>query len=173
MTVSAREPAIHPLDPLSAEELERAVRILRDEGDLGDATRLIALELLEPDKHALGGEVARRAFAVLLEPDTARTREVVMSLAAGAVESRTDVPGVHPAIHPDEAVEAEAHAVAMTDDIDRLDVRGDVSWHRADVLRTLGRGGEADEALRVGIEAFERNGFGPSAEMLRGLLARA
>jgi len=73
----------------------------------------------------------------------------------------------------EEADRLSAHAVAMAEHIDRLDVRGDVAWHRADVLRALGRGGEADEALRVGIEAFERKGFGPSAEMLRGLLARA
>jgi hypothetical protein len=70
----------------------------------------------------------------------------------------------------EEADRLSAHAVAMTADIDRLDVRGDVAWHRADVLRALGRGGEADETLQVGIEAFERKGFGPSAEKLRGLL---
>jgi tetratricopeptide (TPR) repeat protein len=70
----------------------------------------------------------------------------------------------------EEADRLSARAVAMTDDIDRLDVRGDISWHRADVLRALGRGGEADDSLRMGIEAFERKGFGPSADKLRGLL---
>jgi hypothetical protein len=59
----------------------------------------------------------------------------------------------------------------MAAQTDRLDVQGDVAWHRADVLHALGRNQEADEALRVGIDAFERKGFGPSADKLRGLLS--
>jgi hypothetical protein len=71
---------------------------------------------------------------------------------------------------PEEADRLSSVAVAMTDDTDRLDMQGEAAWHRADVLRALGRHDEADGALRVGIAAFDRKGFGPSADKLRGLL---
>jgi tetratricopeptide (TPR) repeat protein len=70
----------------------------------------------------------------------------------------------------EEADQLSSEAVAMAAQTDRLDVQGEVAWHRADVLRALGRNEEADGALRVGIDAFDRKGFGPSADKLRGLL---
>src|SRR5262245_52860251 len=68
----ARAPApdltrsVHPLDPLSAEEIARAWHILREEKGLGAPTRVVTIALLEPPKetvasHRPGDPVDRAA----------------------------------------------------------------------------------------------------------------
>lgn len=62
----------HPLDPLSAEEIEQAVAVLRAEQRLGERTRLILLTLQEPARASVLGlpgapPPGREAFAVVLE----------------------------------------------------------------------------------------------------------
>lgn len=147
--------ASHPLDPLSAAELEAAVAALRASGDLGPATRLISLEALEPSKdelrrHEDGATPERRALAVLLEPSEARTTEVVVGVDTGEVASRRVVDGVHPAIHPDEAVEAEAAIKAHPDFVAALAARGidDVAAVMVDIW-SAGNFGSADTEGRV------------------------
>ena len=85
----------HPLDPLNPVELEAAVAALRGAGDLTDERRLISLELVEPSKEDLrrsdeGATLPRRAFAVVLEPASSTTIEVVVAVATGEVEITAD-----------------------------------------------------------------------------------
>jgi primary-amine oxidase len=101
----------HPLDPLSAAELERLVEILRSEDDLSATKRLIAADLEEPSKDDLerwapDTAPSRRARAVILDPAPPLTTEVLASLTDGVVLERRNVEGL-PAIHPDEAIDAE------------------------------------------------------------------
>src|SRR5262245_3604204 len=66
------EAASHPLDPLSIAEMERVVKILRTDKNLGDSWRFVSAVLQEPDKGIArawgpGQPVPRRAFVVLLD----------------------------------------------------------------------------------------------------------
>lgn len=77
----------HPLATLSADELRRAVAILRRSGVLTDAARIAYLGLEEPDRRDLlaGCPVPRRARAHVLDLATVRAREVVVDLDAGSL----------------------------------------------------------------------------------------
>jgi primary-amine oxidase len=101
----------HPLEPLTAEEIERAVTILRTEQQLPDSMRFSTVELHEPAKEAvLDWPVAvppREAFAILLDRSTGTTFEAVVSLDAGEVVEWREVPDVQPRILAEEFVECE------------------------------------------------------------------
>lgn len=145
----------HPLDPLGPAELEGAVATLRASGDLAGDTRLISLESVEPSKDDLrrfadGTDLPRRAFAVLLDPVASTTYEVVISVDTGEVDERRRVDGVHPAIHPDEAVRAEALIKADPGFLAALGTRGitDVESVMVDIW-SAGNFGTADTEGRV------------------------
>ena len=115
---------VHPLDPLSAAEIERAWEIVRTERALGPRIRVIFIMLHEPDKkivlaHRPGDAVERAAFVVLVDSGPGRTYEAVVSLSGGRVLSWEHVPGAQPAIVLDEFVECEAA------------VRADPRWQEA------------------------------------------
>ena len=63
----------HPLDPLSADELVRAVEVARSGRQLGERVRFVTVELHEPDKAALaawrdgGDPPPREAFLVIYD----------------------------------------------------------------------------------------------------------
>ena len=62
----------HPLDPLSAEEVVAAVRILRTHGPASDHMRFVSINLHEPAKTELenvsaGNILDRRAFIIVLD----------------------------------------------------------------------------------------------------------
>lgn len=90
------DPTPHPLDPLSADELVRARRVLDDAGVLSDSTRFALVQLHEPPKDDVlawtpGDAVDRQIFCVLLDIATGDVTEVVVSLDAQRVLSRTAV----------------------------------------------------------------------------------
>ena len=114
----------HPLDPLTADEIERAWDIARESRSLGADVRAVFVMLHEPDKkvvlaHRPGDAVDRCAFAVLLDRAAGATWEAVISLTAGRVLSWEHVPGAQPAIVVDEFSECEAA------------VRADPRWQAA------------------------------------------
>jgi primary-amine oxidase len=90
--------AAHPLDPLSKEELDAAVSILRAEHRLGASTRLPLLSLKEPAKAEIlaGRTPARQAFAVLYERASRQIFEAVIDLSSRHVVSWKEIPGVQP-----------------------------------------------------------------------------
>jgi primary-amine oxidase len=90
----------HPLEALSAGEIERAIGILRDAGHVRDDTRFAAVVLHEPDKAELGdgsGAPApeRRAEAWLVHRGDGSSHTAVVSLDAGEVRSFDDAEGHH------------------------------------------------------------------------------
>jgi primary-amine oxidase len=122
---------MHPLDPLTADELAHAVAILRRHGALGDDHRLITLVLDEPPKDEahwradlVGAE--RHAFAVVRERGTNAVTEHRVGLADGAIAS-TPRPGVQaafslseyevgiPVVKADPRVQAGLAARGITD----------------------------------------------------------
>ena len=103
--------AAHPLDPLSADELERAVACVRSARHLGGAVRFVNVELRDPDKSELaawrdgGTPPPREAALVVLV--AGRTYEAVVGLDADALLTWEHVPGAQAAVTGDEYDEAE------------------------------------------------------------------
>src|SRR5580658_5950382 len=103
----------HPLDPLSAEELEETVQILARERRLGDSVRIASINLIEPakclvEKHQPGSPFERKALAVLLDRDKRASYEAVVDLADKSIPSVTPLPsGIQPSVMLDEFSECE------------------------------------------------------------------
>jgi len=111
----------HPLDPLTAEEIAAASRILKRDRGLAASARFVYVTLREPAKDAVlrGEAVEREAHIVLRERAECRTYEAVVSITAGAVRQWREVPGVQPAIMLEEFLATEAA------------VRKDARWQEA------------------------------------------
>src|SRR5690349_14810891 len=88
----------HPLEPLSAEEVQQAVQLLRDYGKVTPTTRLVPVSLTEPP---------REAFAVLFDNGTNACYEATVSLTHEEVLAFRHVPGVQPTMTIDEQIECE------------------------------------------------------------------
>ena len=98
-TVSTRErvSTTHPLDQLSADEVESAATILRESDPAFAGARFVSIALDEPAKeqvlaHTDGGAVDRRAFLVVRDSAERRTYEAVVSLSERRVVSLDHVP---------------------------------------------------------------------------------
>ncbi len=105
--------ATHPLEPLSPDEIRAAVAIVRSQQTLGSTTRFATVTLNEPDKATVlsfqpGDEIEREAFLILLDNETTKTYEAVVSLTSGTIKLWRHIPDVQPPIMLDEFVECEA-----------------------------------------------------------------
>ncbi|MFT4305730.1 MAG: primary-amine oxidase [Microbacterium sp.] len=90
-------PTPHPLDPLSAAEIERAREILVTAGLLGENVRVPMLLPDEPDKTELaawtpGDPIDRRVDVTLLETTTGAVTEAIVSITRGEVLSQRPYP---------------------------------------------------------------------------------
>jgi primary-amine oxidase len=120
---------LHPLDPLSAEEMHLAVNIVQQQGQLSEQFRFPRVMLQEPDKatvlaYELGKPMVRRAFLNLLDNATGIAYEAVVDLVAQQLVSWTPMPGVQPNIMADELAECEAAVKADPTFIAALKARG-------------------------------------------------
>ena len=102
----------HPLDPLTAAEIESSVAILRVQRSLGPRVRFESIVLNEPPKDLVlgfedGDAITREAFIILFDNDTGATYEAIVSLYERTVRSWTHIPGVQPRITLDEFYECE------------------------------------------------------------------
>ena len=102
----------HPLEPLSAAEVARAVAILATEGNITPTTRVVSVMLKEPPKAFVHGDLdlelhEREVAAVLFDNATNSCYEVEVNVAAGEVTSCKHVPGVQPTMTIDEQAECE------------------------------------------------------------------
>jgi len=108
---------IHPLEPLSAQEVQLAVSILKDSGKVTPTTRFVSVSLKEPDKafvHAFTGNETflREASAVLFDNGTNSCFETAVCLTHGKVLYWNHIPGVQPTMTADEQVECEKAVLA-------------------------------------------------------------
>ena len=150
-------PGAHPLDPLSAAEVERAAEIARAERGLGPRTRFIFTMLHEPEKkvvlaHRPGDAVERAALVVLVDCAAGKTYEATVSLTQGRVMSWEHVPGVQPAIVLDEVLACEAA------------VREDPRWQEA-----MRKRGVTDFTLTM-VDPWSAGNFGFPGEEGRRLV---
>ncbi len=103
----------HPLDPLSADEIVQAVKVLRAGKKLGEKMRFVSCDLHEPAKDVVaafkpGEPVPRSAFLVLLDNATGLGHEAVVDLGEKKVVRFEALPrGIQPPIMLDEFGECE------------------------------------------------------------------
>jgi primary-amine oxidase len=106
LETKALERAIaHPLEPLTAEEIRAAARVVRSSRSLPDRARFVEVTLREPAKEAVlrgDPDLDRQASVSVLDPQTGVLEEGAVSLRDGAVVSWREVPGALPPILPDE-----------------------------------------------------------------------
>ena len=103
----------HPLDPLSAAEMEAAIALVRAHPQCPGQVRFISVNLREPEKAAVqgfkpGDSVAREAEIILLDRASGQTYEITASLDQQALTRFEHIPGVQPSIVADEFFECEA-----------------------------------------------------------------
>jgi primary-amine oxidase len=111
----------HPLDPLSAHEVERAVAVLREEQGLGDSWRFVTVTLAEPARdavveHRSGDPFERLASAMVFDTATGNACEATVDLALGKVSRFAPLAAdLQPPIMLDEFVECEAAVKRSTE----------------------------------------------------------
>jgi primary-amine oxidase len=137
----------HPLDPLTAEEIRLACRVLREAQGLGETTRFALVQLSEPAKSAVlaGTALERCAFLMVFDALTGATHEAVVNLKKGAVVSWV--------LH-----ERDGQPPVLVEDFFNCDaiVKADPAW-RAAIKR---RGLTDDDITRVQVDPFSAGNFG-------------
>jgi primary-amine oxidase len=91
----------HPLDPLRAEEVSRAVVLIREGHASGDQWRFASVEVVEPAKDAFaewkaGEPFARQARAIVWNRGDGRVYECTVDLYADELTDVHERPGVQP-----------------------------------------------------------------------------
>ncbi|MFM8237801.1 MAG: primary-amine oxidase [Actinomycetota bacterium] len=104
-------PASHPLDLLTAEEIEAAVATVRATGRIGDDALFASVVLHEPEKHDLaawapGDPVARRVRLVIVPGPEPTVVEAIVRIDPTEVESWVEVPDARPALLMTESFDA-------------------------------------------------------------------
>ena len=151
-----RSSTAHPLDPLTPGEIVRAVEILNRDQDIGTRVRYETVVLNEPPKDdvlAYDGTKAlpREAFICILDNDSRRTYEAVVSLSEDRVKSWEHIPGVQPKIMLDEFYECEQAVKADPAFREALARRGitDVDLVMVDPWAAGNYGYEGDNGMRL------------------------
>jgi primary-amine oxidase len=103
---------LHPLEPLTPEEIADAVSIVRKARSLSESVRFASVTLNEPPKEDVlnfkaGDTVKREALIKLLDNSDGAAYEAVVDIPAGRVTSWKHIPGVQPSIMLDEFFETE------------------------------------------------------------------
>ncbi|MGC1285068.1 MAG: primary-amine oxidase, partial [Streptosporangiaceae bacterium] len=112
-TTAERATAVrHLLDPLTADEIETATRILKQERGLGESARFVYVTLREPPKNAVLGyrprePIDRQADVVIRERAEHKTYEAVVSITAGEVRLWRELDGIQPAVMLEEFLATE------------------------------------------------------------------
>ena len=95
--------AVHPLEMITGEELQRTAEIVRADARFPTNGIFAHVRLHEPTKDELAGYAAgqavdRRLEALVVPPDRLEAIEIVVSVASGEVISWTVQPGMRPAL---------------------------------------------------------------------------
>ena len=148
--------ALHPLDPLTDDEVGQAARILGERQGLDDQALFVEIALLEPEKdelarHEAGVALTRKAAVVVLDRGRHTTYEAVVSVTDGTVVAWSEIPGVQPMITLDEYDECQDA------------VRADPKFRAALAQRGI------DDPAKVMVEAWTVGGHADRSEAGRRL----
>lgn len=108
----------HPLEPLTADEIAEAVKLLKKWPAFSRATRIISIILKEPRKeavHAWTGEASpdREASAIILNSEKNSAWKVTMNLTRSEITEALQAPsGSQPTLSMDEQIECEQAVLA-------------------------------------------------------------
>jgi primary-amine oxidase len=111
---------MHPLEPLTPQEVQLAVAILKDNSKVTRTTRFVSVSLKEPSKDVVhkftGKEPQRReAAAVLFDNGTNSCYETTLSLTDRKLLSWKHISGVQPTMTMDEQIECEQAVLASAE----------------------------------------------------------
>lgn len=86
----------HPLTPLTADEIVAVRAIVADAGLLGESVRFVYVALEEPHKQTVlafrpGDPIERRARVIILDRDSGRGTDLIVSISGAQVVYRHDV----------------------------------------------------------------------------------
>jgi primary-amine oxidase len=117
-------PAVHPLDPLTSEEIKAAAGVITALPQFPEGSLFSTIVLKEPLKkevlsHKCGALLSRQAFAVILDRKGNRTFEAVVDLKAVRLISWEQIKGVQPLV-----MASEFEALPNI-------VKADVRWQEA------------------------------------------
>lgn len=149
----------HPLDPLSAAEIEAAAALCLAHHS-SDMLRFVSIAFEEPAKSDVyaftpGEAIARRAFVVALDRADGNVYEAIVDLSGGSVESWQHRPGVQPVPLFEEFQQADAA------------IRADAGW-----LAAIKKRGITDIDT-IQIDPWPAGNFGDADEqghrILRGI----
>ena len=148
---------LHPLDPLTADEIRSAVAVVRASDRLGRQVLFIRVSLHEPPKGTVlafrtGDALERQAFVLLRDRLARTTCEVIVSITRRSILSWKDLAGVQPSITFDEFLECE-----------RM-VQSDPTWQAA-----MKRRGVTDFSLAM-VDPWSAGYYGPADDPSRRLV---
>ncbi len=148
---------VHPLDPLTPDEIRAAVGTVRASERLGSEVLFVRVFLHEPDKAAVlafreGDPIERQAFVMIRDRRARMTHEVVVSISRRTVVSWKEVPGVQPPITIDEFFECEQM------------VQANAAWQAA-----MRKRGVTDFALAM-VDPWSAGYYGPVDDPSRRLV---
>lgn len=151
------EAVAHPLEPLTADEIQQATQTVREQQQLWKDVLIVSVNLHEPPKEAVLGYRAgdpfdRTAFVVVRDWPRHTAYEAIVSITRRQVLEWREVPGLQPSITSGEAMIAEQL------------VRRDPAWQEA--LRARG---VSDPDL-ASIDCWPAGYYGPEEDPSRRLL---
>ena len=148
---------LHPLDPLTADEIRAAVAVVRASDRLGREVLFIRVFLHEPPKSAVlafraGDALERQAFVLIRDRRARTTGEVIVSITRRTILSWKTLSGVQPPITFDEFLECE-----------RM-VQSDPTWQAA-----MKKRGVSDFSLAM-VDPWSAGYYGPADDPARRLV---
>ena len=148
----------HPLEPLTANEVQTALELLKAQDVYSGTVRIISIILKEPPKEVVyawpdGEEASRQAICTLFDNEKNRGSRVTLDLSADRVV-KVDMapPGAQPTLSMDEQEECEK-AVLASDEFRAALQRhygvSDTSLVMVDIWSAGNYGSEEDRSLRL------------------------
>jgi primary-amine oxidase len=150
--------SLHPLEPLSAAEIARAVELLKALPIFTPTTRVISITLREPEKSFVydwpsAGAPDRAADAVLFDNGLNTAVTVALNLASGQLISQITAPaGSQPTLSVDEQVECEQAVISSPEfkaALERQYGITDTSLVMVDIWSAGNYGSEEDSTCRL------------------------
>ena len=148
---------MHPLEPLTAAEVQQAVSLLSQFGKVTPTTRFVSVSLKEPMKDSVHagwptGAPDREAFVILFDNATNSCFETAVSLSKSSLLSWKVVPGVQPTMTIDEQTECEQAVLCSAEfkaALKRHCGTDDTSMVMVDIWSAGNYGSDEDNSMRL------------------------